>query len=751
MKSPSMIGGAGIRMMTAALVLLAGMGTCWAQNQTPRADRHGLALIPWPKSVQVAPGELVLGQRTRIVATQAQLKPLADILAGEIHLITGLRLSTAQGAGAPGDIVLAIDPQLRADRDILTVRDQKVTSARDYAHTLVVNDRAVVTGFDYRAVAEGTATLLQALRSADGKTSLPRLTVKDWPEADFMAIMVDVGRQDIPITALKQSVEACRYYKVRYCQLHLSDDQGWTFPSTAYPKLGSRNTAAHGGIPPRVYDLQELKELVAFADARGVTLVPEMETPGHSGAARLALPDLLDDPDEPGGEAHLALMNIANDELYPVLGTLVAEISAVFKSSPYFHIGCDETNFSVLAQRPKTKAYLEQHGIKGIHELFVQHIQRMDKIVRKHGKMTIVWEGAALDADTMRDTVIVMPWVGDNRTATRLQKEGFTTITVPWNMGVPWPQWSMYHCNLSVLSRQDKVIGAMLPMWEMSADALVNQYLKGIPNRQERTWGPDNAFVEDELNQRIAVTGARLSRLIHPVTMEVEGLVKLDPQRGVELGGTAFNKEAAIRFAGPLPDAVIHYTVDGSEPTAASPQYREPITLTKDATVQAALFDSAGRALAFPSRQTYRRVDFEENLTTGKPVTISGGTQDDVHKAELAVDGLVARDSSWWAAPGPQWLSIDLEKAHSLDKVAVYTYWDGRRYYQYNVELSADGKAWTQVADMSRNTAASSEQGDWHAFAPMSARYVRVNLLKGSAHPDHNPVHLVEVRVYEAK
>src|SRR5207237_8751900 len=106
-------------------------------------------------------------------------------------------------------------------------------------------------------------------------------------------------RPDHPRDAIQKVVPLFRLYKARYLQLHLTDDQGWTFPSTKHPRLGSKNHAAHGGVTPRVYKLKELKDLVAYADARGVTLVPEFEMPGHSGAAARSLPEIFDaiDPD----------------------------------------------------------------------------------------------------------------------------------------------------------------------------------------------------------------------------------------------------------------------------------------------------------------------------------------------------------------------------------------------------------------------------------------------------------------------
>jgi len=224
---------------------------------------------------------------------------------------TGFKLEPAEGKGKPGDIVLKINSKLWAGEDILAVQKQKVVRTRDYAHTIVVSDKAVVEGWDYRAVCEGTATLVQSIAGKKGKYYIRQMKVKDWPHADYTSTMVDCGRQEIPLYVIKKVAEACRYYKIRYLHLHLCDDHGYTFPLKKYPNMGRYNRGHCEGDAPKVYDLEQLKELVAYADARGVTLVPELETPGHSDAIRLSLPDELDRPKEMGGGARLGMMNIA--------------------------------------------------------------------------------------------------------------------------------------------------------------------------------------------------------------------------------------------------------------------------------------------------------------------------------------------------------------------------------------------------------------------------------------------------------
>lgn len=135
------------------------------------------------------------------------------------------------------------------------------------------------------------------------------------------------------------------------------------------------------------------------------------------------------------------------------------------------------------------------------------------------------------------------------------------------------------------------------------------------------------------------------------------------------------------------------------------------------------------------------------NIALGKPVTTSCKQQGD--KAPWkAVDGKLGRDDAWFGAQWPSWYQIDLKKPVAITGVRVVFYYDGRRYYQYTVDASVDGQAWTTLADNSKNDKPATEAGLWHVFAqPVQARYVRLNILKNSV---NEAVHVVEVEVYSA-
>ncbi len=477
----------------------------------PGADA-GLNLIPWPKSVQLEPGSMLIGPSSRIVAGDRTLVPLAETFAVELERTMGFKPGVASGRTAAGDIVLAIDTAIASDEPIRTLREREVASTADGAYVLTVTDFVEVRGFDYRAVAEGTSTLLQSLRKTDRGAGLPRMRIKDWPHADYVGAMLDVARQNHPIEAVRQVVDLCRLYRVRYLHLHLTDDQGWTFPSTAYPQLGTRNIGTHGGEAPKVYTLEELTELVAYADTRGVTLVPELNVPGHSGAALRSFPEVFDAINPATGKpVNMGCMNMANEEIYKVLDTLIGEMCDVFKSSPYFHIGTDEVQLGRLQLHPGYKAFMEKHGLLNEGDLATYFIRQVNDMVARRGRKAIKWEGVA---DTASKDIIIMTWDDASRQAEKYIAQGFTTITCPWVLGVPWEEWNMYICNGSHLKRTDAVLGSTVVMWEQKASASIAILRTRMPQRQERTWGPDNTFTKAGWERRHNATDALAARLL---------------------------------------------------------------------------------------------------------------------------------------------------------------------------------------------------------------------------------------------
>jgi len=610
---PNKHGARGLRR--AVLALLVGAlapGACGAE---------ALNLIPWPTSVEMGSGRLALSAQCRIVAMDPSLAPLAQVLTEEIAFMTGLRLTAVAGPAQAGDWVLQLDParnKLRSDVPAIVCDDGK----RDESHTVTVGDRAVVVGGSPHAVAQGTATLLQLLDDEGGRVSLPQVTIADAPQAVFRSVMIDVARQTHSLNTLKKVVVLCRFYKIGYLQLHFTDDQAFTFPSTAFPALTT---------PARHYTLEELRELEQFAAARGVAIVPEIEVPGHSGPMRQV---------KPFGGTPPGVINIGSETLYPALDTLVGEVCDIFKSTPYFHIGGDECWLEKLGESPEEKAYIKAHNVPDAGALYDHFIVRMNEIVRKHGKQTLVWEGfqnKGSENCVIPDNVIVFAWETMYQTPQSLLNNGYTLVNAAWRplyiVGdesrdpesiYQWNQllWKNHFRHApSFIPIQlapdtvlpdgskigQKVIGANMSVWEQKEDIEEIPFLRQrLPAMSERIWNPAAGRSLTDFRQRLVHLDAKVARLMAPIRFTFDGLT--DPNaRKPSHAESLHNRPLQITMAPVIAGTTVRYTLDGSAPTSTSPAAAEPLRCTTPETVlKAQVFDPSGKAVGRMLWETYQ-------------------------------------------------------------------------------------------------------------------------------------------------
>lgn len=697
------------------------------------------ALLPLPQSVQWRSGTLVLGPRARIVAADAALLPLAKVLADELAATTGVRLSTAQGKGAPGDILLQLDPRLTGE-----------------TYTLELGRSAVVRGSAYASVATGTVTLLQLLRAQGGRLTAPLGKIEDTPAYPFRGALLDLARKYHTPRGIEQVITLCRFYKIRYLHLHLTDDQLFMFPSAAFPQLGKSNRefarfepASQPKIVP--YTRAELVALETYARERGVYLVPELDLPGHSGRLIADAPEVFGVPGN-GSTVHLA-----RAQTLAALTTLLNEVMDVFQSTPYVHLGADEVGLGGLDQTPEYKALQAQLGIQSVHELYCKFITDLHAVVTKRGKKVIVWEEAC-NADgryPLPKDALVMVW-SQGRNPNDLVKQGYSVVNATWTplyivrdnkksleFLFSWslPQFGREgSTDFTPLTDTKKLLGAQLCSWENAENIELQSLRDRLALVAERSWNPQAGGTFAAFQARLAQTDALLEKLVHEVHVHAKSRFVGDENTFVE--------PLTIALTTTQPHFLLRYTLDNSLPSPSWKTYTGPFTVDQTVHLRAGLFDRHGRQQGPLTGAWFRsRIPAKPNLATGRPVRV-GPSPDrkDGWFAKLAVDGQSDDAGQHWASegPAPQWLEVDLEAVKPINTITVITYWDGGRYYQWNAEVSVDGKSWTTVLDFSKNTTPATAQGYAGTFPTTPARYVRINLLKNSANPY---VHVVELMV----
>ncbi|MCE5325436.1 MAG: beta-N-acetylhexosaminidase [Planctomycetaceae bacterium] len=489
-----------------AAVLLLAVSPVWLWP--PSAAAAETALIPLPADSVVKDASMMLLSRSRIVMSEPALAPLAKVLAGEIWQLAGLRLATAEGAPREGDIALSIDASMGAE-----------------AYELSVGKTASVRGGTYAAAAMGTATLLQAMTiPSGGVAALPHMQVNDRPLAPYRGLMVDVARQRHSVETLKQLVVLCRWYKINTLQLHLTDDQSFTFPSRSMPGLAT---------PGRQFTLDELTDLETYARDRGVAILPELDMPGHATAAVKGAPERL--ACDPPGRGTICA---GNEDTYRALDTLVGEMCDVFKTSAYFHIGADEVSTAAWSRCRNCRAYMARNGLDGTKELYRHFIVRMNEIVKRHGRKMIVWEGFGKSgAVKIPADVTVMVFESMYNIAPDVLSGGHAVINTAWQPlyvtdGRKWsPQhiygWNMYRWEhwapvspafwrAIVVPQTDRVLGAQICAWDQNDPDEMPSLRQRLAAMAERTWNPHAGRNYADFAARLKVTDEKLDRLVGP-------------------------------------------------------------------------------------------------------------------------------------------------------------------------------------------------------------------------------------------
>lgn len=554
------------------------------------------AFAPWPQEYQAGTGTCAIGNGKRIVYEDKPLAPLAAIMAKDVRMATGILLSTEQGKPAASEIALSLDSKLAKESYVLTVTDKGIS----------------VVGQNYNAVAMGTATLLQSIiRNDKGEFVVPAYVVKDWCAAEYSGVMLDIARQEHTMEVLRDVIDLCRFYKIRFFRLHFSDDGACLFPFEAFPQVRS----------DRSWKLGDIKDLVQYADDRGVTLVPELETPGHCTFLVNRLPEVFGKG--PG-------MDVTGPKVYETLDVMVKELSAVFKSSPYIHIGCDEARVHTDSQQ-----FMKDHNLKDDGDLFAYHVSKMNEIVKKYGKRTMAWECPTTDKDVISTVWNITSKYGEDKhgeTANTL-KAGRPVVQVSWEPSVGDPVEVLYDWRPYGKQNQFRtqgMLGSELVFWQNHGNIALRVLRFKIPVRNEVTYNPNvpdsypqfaNRYArsQDQFDRVATGLDIRMGSNVHTLEewMIAGGKCFIGPvyeYTGI-LGGTLVSS---------IPDATIRYRLEDAEswemPDNKSPVFDPAILKTVKAEIgsttifKARLFDKDGKALGRTLIREFHNNPFTVNV-----------------------------------------------------------------------------------------------------------------------------------------
>lgn len=378
-----------------------------------------LSIIPAPRKVERLEGAFIVNAETRICAPDA---------AGEVANFLAGMLCTAAGAALPIDNTLEAAPNT-----IALALDPAVALGDEGYQLRVGSDRVEIRAAHAAGLFYGVQTLCQLLPAEvesaapiEGAAwAIPAVAIEDAPCFRWRGLHLDVGRYMYPAAFIKKFLDLMALYKLNVFHWHLTEDQGWRIEIKQYPKLteiGSKRAASPFPADPNTldgkpyggyYTQNEIKEILAYAQARFITIVPEIEMPGHAVAALASYPELGCVGD---GYTVRTRWGIAedvfcagNEAVFTFLENVLTEVMDLFPGE-YIHIGGDECPKVRWEACPKCQARMRQEGLEDEHELQSYFIRRIEKFLNAKGRRLIGWD--EILEGGLAPNATVMSWRG---------------------------------------------------------------------------------------------------------------------------------------------------------------------------------------------------------------------------------------------------------------------------------------------------------------------------------------------------
>ncbi|MBC8026211.1 MAG: family 20 glycosylhydrolase [Steroidobacteraceae bacterium] len=383
-------------------------------EEAPPAPR--VAVIPAPLEVASADGAFEYGPGTRVTFEGEGAESAARSFVSFVQSTQGIALEIGEPKGATDTILFALNanaPNAAAEGYTLRVTPEGVTVAAREA----------------RGLFYGGVTLWQLMSSRKDSKGIPAMTITDSPRFKWRGLMLDSARHFQSPDYIKKFIDWMSLHKLNVLHWHLVDDQAWRLEIKKYPKLTSvgawrvpAGQAPAADIDPATrkprqiggfYTQDEVRDLVAYAAARHVTIVPEIEMPGHASAAVVAYPELGVSRNLPKAVPsdwgiYTTLFN-TDDATFKFLEDVLAETIELFPSE-YIHVGGDEAWKDEWIASPKIQAHIKKLGLKDEHELQSYFIQRIGKFIDSKGRKLIGWD--EILEGGLAPNATVMSWRG---------------------------------------------------------------------------------------------------------------------------------------------------------------------------------------------------------------------------------------------------------------------------------------------------------------------------------------------------
>lgn len=359
----------------------------------------------------------------------------------------------------------------------------------------------------------GMQTLLQLVQPDHSAYFLPAVSIEDTPRFPWRGLLIDVGRHFEPVSVIERTLDGMAAVKLNVFHWHLTEDQGFRIESKLYPKLTGM------GSDGLYYTQEQAKEVVAYARARGIRVVPEFDMPGHTTSWFVGYPELSSGtgPYQIRREFGIAdyAMDPTRDSTYKFIDNFIGEMATIFPD-PYLHIGGDETNGVQWKGNPRIVEFMQKYDMKDTAALQAYFNQRLLKIVEKHHKHMVGWD-EVLNPALPKD-VVVQSWRGTESLAASA-KQGYQGIlSAPYYLDAMKSAGEHYLADplpsTSDLTPDQRklILGGEVCMWgeQLNERTIDSRIWPRTGAMAERFWSPENVRDVDDMYRRLHVMSVRL-------------------------------------------------------------------------------------------------------------------------------------------------------------------------------------------------------------------------------------------------
>jgi hexosaminidase len=490
------------------LLIVSGVFFLLASFAAAQTQRQ-LNVMPMPSMVQFGTGELPIDRSFSIAVTGFQdvaLEHGVERFAAELSRQTGMLLKGKPSGSANPSLLIHAEHG----------RDAVERLGEDESYELVINPSgAKLTAPNPLGVLHGLQTFLQLVETGANGFTVSAVTIKDQPRFAWRGLLIDVGRHFIPLDVLKRNLDGMAAVKMNVLHLHLSDDQGFRVESKRFPKLQEL------GSDGLYYTQDEIRDLVSYAHDRGIRVLPEFDTPGHSGSWFVGYPELASNPGpfKVDPETPDSVTDPTREDTYKFLDKFIGEMAKLFPDA-YFHIGGDEVNGQHWDKNPKIQAFIHAHGMKNNQDLQAYFNQRLQKILAKHHKIMVGWD--EILHPELPKTIVIQSWRGQESLAAAA-KQGYSgLLSFGYYIDLMWPAARHYAVDpmsgaAATLSPSEKsrILGGEACMWTewVTPEILDSRVWPRTAAIAERLWSPQETQDPNSMYARLEQLNWRLDWL----------------------------------------------------------------------------------------------------------------------------------------------------------------------------------------------------------------------------------------------